>query len=171
MSGGFTYASAKFANRLVGSSDGSVPLDPALFLLPGSINSNAPKVVTTASAAWTPEIGSSGLSALFYVDGRMTSDYNTGSDLFPEKAQDGYAIVNARVGIRGPNQRWAVEFWGQNIFNQDYTQVAFSSPLQSSSPATSTTGQFAAGAPMANQLISAYLAEPRTYGITLRGSF
>ncbi|MFD1106067.1 TonB-dependent receptor [Sphingobium olei] len=171
VSGGMTYARAKFADRLVGSSDGRVPLDPALFLLPGSINSNAPKVVTTASAAWTPELGSSGLSALFYVDGRLTSDFNTGSDLFPEKRQDGFAVVNARVGIRGPNQRWAVEFWGQNIFNQDYTQVAFSSPLQSSSPATSTTGQFALGAPMANQLISAYLAEPRTYGITLRGSF
>lgn len=171
VSGGLTYARAKFANRLVGSSDGSVPLDPALFLLPGSINSNAPQLVTTASLAWTPSLGSSGLSALFYVDGRMTSDYNTGSDLFPEKRQDGYAVVNARVGIRGPGQRWAVEFWGQNIFNQDYTQVSFSSPLQSSSPATSTTGQFAQGAPMANQLISSYLAEPRTYGITLRGSF
>ncbi|MDI1296461.1 MAG: TonB-dependent receptor, partial [bacterium] len=171
VTGGMTYAQAKFANRLVGSGDGSVPLDPALFLLPGSINSNAPKLVTTASMAWTPDIGSSGLSALFYVDGRLTSDYNTGSDLFPEKRQDGYAVVNARIGIRGPNQRWAVELWGQNIFNQDYTQVSFSSPLQSSSPATSTTGQFAAGAPMANQLISSYLAEPRTYGITLRGSF
>jgi outer membrane receptor protein involved in Fe transport len=171
VSGGLTYARAKFADRLVGSADGSVPLDPALFLLPGSINSNAPKLVTTASAAWTPELGSSGLSALFYIDARQTSDYNTGSDLFPEKRQDGYAIVNARIGIRGPDQRWAIEFWGQNIFNQDYTQVAFSSPLQSSSPATSTTGQFALGAPMANQLISAYLAEPRTYGITLRGSF
>ncbi|MCI4590894.1 TonB-dependent receptor [Sphingobium sp. BYY-5] len=171
VSGGFTWARAKFANRLVGSSDGSVPLDPALFLLPGSINSNAPQSVTTGSIAWTPDIGSSGLSALFYVDGRLTSDFNTGSDLFPEKNQDGFAVVNARVGIRGPNQRWAVEFWGQNIFNQNYSQVAFSSPLQSSSPATSTTGQFALGAPMANQLISAYLAEPRTYGITLRGSF
>ncbi len=171
VSGGLTYARAKFANRLVGSGDGSVPLDPALFLLPGSINSNAPELVTTASMAWTPDIGSSGLSALFYVDGRLTSDYNTGSDLFPEKRQDGYAIVNARVGIRGPDKRWSVEFWGQNLFNQNYTQVAFSSPLQSSSPGTSTTGQFAAGAPMANQLISAYLAEPRTYGITLRGSF
>ena len=171
VAGGATYAEAKFANRLVGSGNGAVPLDPALFLLPGSINSNAPKMVTTASMAWTPDIGTSGLSALFYVDGRLTSDYNTGSDLFPEKRQDGFAIVNARVGIRGPNQRWAVEFWGQNIFNQDYTQVSFSSPLQSSSPATSTTGQFAAGAPMANQLISSYLAEPRTYGITLRGSF
>ena len=171
VTGGFTYARAKHASRLVGSSNGQVPLDPALFLLPGNINSNAPQAVTTASIAWTPEIGSSGLSALFYVDGRMTSDYNTGSDLFPEKEQDGYAIFNARVGIRGRDQRWAVEFWGQNIFNTNYTQVAFSSPLQSSSPATSTTGQFSQGAPMANQLISAYLAEPRTYGITLRGKF
>ena len=171
VTGGLTYARAKFANRLVGSSNGAVPLDPALFLLPGNINSNAPQIVTTASLAWTPEIGSNGLSALFYVDGRLTSDYNTGSDLFPEKEQDGYAIVNARIGIRGPQQRWAVEFWGQNIFNKDYTQVAFSTPLQSSSPNTSTTGQFALGAPMANQLISAYLAEPRTYGITLRGRF
>ena len=171
LSGGFTYARAKFANRLVGSGDGTVPLDPALFLLPGSINSQAPEVVTTVSASWTPSLGSNGLSALFYVDGRMSSDFNTGSDLFPEKRQDGYAVFNARVGIRGPQQRWAVEFWGQNIFNQDYTQVAFSSPLQSSSPSTSTTGQFALGAPMANQLISAYLAEPRTYGVTLRGSF
>lgn len=171
VSGGFTWSRAKFANRLVGSSDGRVPLDPALFLLPGSINSNAPQSVTTASIAWTPAIGSSGLSALFYVDGRMNSGFNTGSDLFPEKYQDGFSVFNARVGIRGKDQRWAIEFWGQNIFNTDYTQVAFSSPLQSSSPATSTTGQFAQGAPMANQLISAYLAEPRTYGITLRGSF
>ncbi|SCW80099.1 Outer membrane receptor proteins, mostly Fe transport [Sphingobium faniae] len=171
VSGGMTYARAKFANRLVGSSDGSVPLDPALFLLPGAINSQAPELVTTASAAWTPDIGSNGLSALFYVDARMTGDFNTGSDLFPEKRQDGFSVVNARIGLRGPEQKWAIEFWGQNIFNEKYTQVAFSSPLQSSSPATSTTGQFAAGAPMANQLISAYLAEPRTYGITLRGSF
>ncbi len=178
VTGGFTYARAKYASRLVGSSNGQVPLDPALFLLPGNINSNAPQAVTTASIAWTPEIGSSGLSALFYVDGRMTSDYNTGSDLFPEKEQDGYAIFNARIGIRGRDQRWAVEFWGQNIFNFGYEQVAFSSPLQSSSPCTSSTGQFGtlcgsppAAVPMANQLISAYLAEPRTYGITLRGRF
>ncbi|UZW54592.1 TonB-dependent receptor [Sphingobium sp. JS3065] len=170
--GGFTYARAKFANRLVGSGNGAVPLDPALFLLPGSINSQAPEVVTTVSASWTPPLGSSGLTALFYVDGRMSSDFNTGSDLFPEKRQDGYALFNARIGIRGPQQRWAVEFWGQNIFNQDYTQVAFSSPLQSSSPDQSTIGQFGRpGNVMANQLISAYLAEPRTYGITLRGSF
>lgn len=172
VSGGMTYARAKFANRLVGSGNGNIPLDPALFLLPGSINSNAPEIVTTVSASWTPDLGTNGLSALFYVDARSMSDFNTGSDLFPEKKQDGFSVVNARIGIRGPDQRWALEFWGQNIFNQNYTQVAFSSPLQSSSPATSTVGQFGpGGAPMANQLISAYLAEPRTYGVTLRGRF
>ncbi|MBK5263823.1 MAG: TonB-dependent receptor, partial [Alphaproteobacteria bacterium] len=170
--GGLTYARAKYANTLVGSSDGTIPLDPALFLLPGNINSNAPQIVATASLAWTPDIGSSGLSALFYIDGRMTSDYNTGSDLFPEKTQDGYSVVNARIGLRGPDEHWAIEFWGQNVLNTQYTQVAFSSPLQSSSPDQSSVGQF--GRPnnvMANQLISAYLAEPRTYGITLRGKF
>lgn len=171
VSGGLTYAKAKFAKRLVGSSDGQTPLDTALFLLPGNLNSNAPEFVTTASFAWTPDIGSSGLSGLFYIDGRMTGDYNTGSDIFPEKTQDGYDVWNARIGIRGPDQRWAVEFWGQNIFNTKYTQVAFNSPLQGSGSVaqvrTFGAPTYAAG----NQLFSAYLGEPRTYGITIRGKF
>ncbi len=69
---------------------------------PGNNLSNAPELVATGSVAWTPDIGSSGLTGLVYIDGRMTSDYNTGSDLFPQKEQDGYAIFNARIGIRGP---------------------------------------------------------------------
>jgi outer membrane receptor protein involved in Fe transport len=171
VNGGLTYARAKFADRLVGSANGQTPLDPSLFLLPGSDNSNAPRWVTTASASWTPDIGSSGLSALFYVDSRMTSDFNTGSDLYPEKVQDGFMVVNARIGLRGRDQRWAIEFWGQNIFNEEYTQVAFNSPLQSSSPNTQSVGQLGRFGTMSNQLFSAYLAEPRTYGITLRGKF
>ena len=170
-SAGVTYTKAKFADRLVGNDNGSVPLDPALFLLPGGTNSNAPRWVTTASLAWTPPLGGSGLSGLVYVDGRMTDDYNTGSDLYPEKIQDGYIIANARIGIRGPDERWAIEFWGQNIFNSDYTQVAFNSPLQSSSPNNQSMAQLGHNGTMSNQLFSAYLAEPRTYGVTLRGKF
>lgn len=171
VNGGMTYARARFANRLVGSENGAVPLDPALFLLPGNDNSNAPQLVTTASAFWTPDIGSSGLSALFYVDTRMTSDLNTGSDLYPEKEQDGFMVTNARIGLRGPGQRWAIELWGQNIFNEKYTQVGFNSPLQSSSPNTQSIAQLGRFGTMSNQLFSAYLAEPRTYGVTLRGRF
>jgi len=166
VSGGLTYAQAKFKKRLVGSNDGQTPLDPALFLLPNNTNSNAPEIVATMSFAWTPPLGSSGLSGLVYFDGRMTGDYNTGSDLFPEKTQDGYSVWNARLGLRGPDQRWAVEFWGQNVFNTKYTQVAFNSPLQGSGTAAAVPP-----AASATQLFSAYLAEPRTYGVTLRGKF
>jgi outer membrane receptor protein involved in Fe transport len=122
---------------------------------------------------WTPEIGNSGMSLLVYADARLTGDYNTGSDLFPEKEQDAYALVNARFGIRGPEQRWSIELWAQNLFNQDYQQVAFNTPFQgSNSRAHITSPGF--GSPSfatANQLFSSFLAEPRTWGITGRFRF
>ncbi len=164
---GITYSNASYNNNLVGSSSGA-PLDPALRKLPGDNLSNAPEIVTTASVTWTPDIGSSGMSGLVYIDSRMTADYNTGSDLFPQKEQDGFALFNARVGIRGADEKWALEFWGQNIFNQDYAQVAFNTPFQ----AGTTSAPFVdAQYPGGRQIFSQFLAEPRTFGVTLRGSF
>ena len=164
---GLTYASTKYRSNLVGNKSGA-PLDPALRQLPGDNLSNAPELVTTGSVAWTPDIGSSGLSALFYLDGRLTSDYNTGSDLFPQKEQDGYLLANARIGVRGPDLKWAVEFWAQNLFNKNYTQVGFNTPFQQGgTTAAFSDPQFPGG----RQLISAFLAEPRTFGVTLRGKF
>ena len=164
---GITYSNASYNNNLVGSSSGA-PLDPALRKLPGDNLSNAPEIVTTASITWTPDIGSSGMSGLVYIDSRMTADYNTGSDLFPQKEQDGFALFNARVGIRGADEKWALEFWGQNIFNQDYAQVAFNTPFQ----AGTTSAPFVdAQYPGGRQIFSQFLAEPRTFGVTLRGSF
>lgn len=164
---GLTYANTSYRNNLVGNSNGS-PLDPALRKLPGDNLSNAPELVTTGSITWTPDIGTSGLTGLVYIDGRMTSDYNTGSDLFPQKEQDGYAIFNARLGLRGPDQNWSVELWAQNLFNKDYSQVAFNTPFQAG----------AAGAPFVDpqypggrQIFSMFLAEPRTYGLTVRTRF
>ena len=168
---GFTYSDTKYKNDLVGKSTGSA-LANELFQLPGSNLSNAPKYVVTGSVAWTPDIGSSGLSGLVYVDTRMTSDYNTGSDLLPEKAQDGFAIVNARLGLRGPEQQWAVELWAQNLFNKNYDQVAFNTPLQASGTGSlAHQKEFGSPTSYSSQLFSAFLSEPRTFGVTLRGKF
>ena len=166
VSAGYTYADTHFRRNLVGSSEGE-GLDPALFLLPGSQMSNAPRHVVTSSLAWTPDIGSNGMSALFYIDQRTTSDYNTGSDLAPEKRQDGFTLVNARIGIRGDKDLWAIEFWGQNIFNKNYIQVAFNTPYQGAGSIANTV-RFGS---TSNALYSAFLAEPRTYGVTLRSRF
>ena len=164
---GLTYARTKYQDDLVGTKAGTA-LDSALRKLPGDNLSNAPELVATSSVTWTPEIGSSGLTGLFYLDGRMTSDYNTGSDLFPQKEQDSFAVFNARIGLRGPDEAWGIELWGQNIFNQDYAQVAFNSPFQAgTTSAPFVDPQYPGG----RQIFSQFLAEPRTYGITVRGKF
>jgi outer membrane receptor protein involved in Fe transport len=163
---GYTYSDTHFRRNLVGNSQGEA-LDPALFLLPGSQLSNAPKNVVTTSFSWTPDFGSNGLSALFYVDSRLTSDFNTGSDLAPEKKQDGFALVNARIGLRGRDQLWSIELWAQNVFNKDYIQVAFNTPFQGAGSIANTQ----AFGTTSNALYSAFLAEPRTYGVTLRSRF
>ena len=85
-----------------------------------------------------------------------------------QKAQDSFALFNARVGLRGREQRWAVEFWGQNIFNKNYAQVAFNSPFQAgTTSAPYVDPQYPGG----RQIFSQFLAEPRTYGVTVRGKF
>lgn len=164
---GLTYARTKYNRNLVGNSSGA-PLDQVLRMLPGNHMSNAPELVATGSIAWTPDIGNSGLTGLVYIDGRMTGDYNSGSDLFPQKGQDGYAIFNARVGLRGRDEAWGIEVWGQNLFNKQYAQVAFNAPFQEGAPtAPFTDPQYPGG----RQIFSQFLAEPRTYGVTLRGKF
>ncbi len=162
---GITYSSTKFAKNLVGNQTGAA-LDPALFLLPGKQLSNAPELVATASFAWTPQITDK-LSGLFYVDARLTDGYNTGSDLFPEKRQESFAVVNGRIGVRGPDEKWALEFWVQNMFNQNYQQVAFNAPFQGGGSQASTTLYGSTS----NQLFGSFLAEPRTFGATIRTFF
>lgn len=167
---GYTYTDTKYADDLVGSNVGE-PLDNALFLLPGDNLSNAPEHVLTTAISWTPDIGTTGMSALFYLDGRLSSDYNTGSDLFIEKEQDGFLVVNGRIGIRGPEQRWAIEVWAQNLFDQEYTQVAFNTPVQGANSRSQVSAFGFPGRTVGNQLFSAYLSEPRTFGITGRFRF
>ena len=153
MTMGITHADTRYADDVVGSDTGA-PLDPALRLLPGDNLSNAPAWVGTSSLTWTPAIGDSGVEGLVFINARMTSDYNTGSDLLYGKEQDGFVLVNTRVGFTNIADRFAIEGWVQNLFDVDYTQVAFNTPFV---------------APQ--QTYSAFLAEPRTYGVTGRAKF
>jgi outer membrane receptor protein involved in Fe transport len=170
ISAGYTYADTKYADDLAGSNTGEA-LDNALFLLPGDNLSNAPEHVVTGAFSYTPEIGSSGLRGLLYVDGRWTGAFNTGSDLFIEKEQDSFFVMNARIGIRGPDQRWAIELWSQNLLNEDYYQVAFNTPVQGANSRSQVAAFGAPGRTTGNQLFSAFLAEPRTFGLTGRIRF
>jgi hypothetical protein len=105
------------------------------------------------------------MHALVYADARYMSAFDTGSDLDIEKMQKAFTLVNARIGLEGPDGRWAIELWAQNLFNKNYMQVGFDSPLQGQG---TTRGVEAGFYPAATQLYGAFLGEPRTFGLTLR---
>jgi iron complex outermembrane receptor protein len=173
LAAGFTYANTRYGKDIVGSPDaltGDNSLPPVLFLLPGSRLSNAPAYTSTASVRWTPPVGE--LRALAYVGGRYQSRINTGSDLLTEKAQKGFGIIDARIGI-GRDGAWSLELWAQNLFNTTYRQVVFSEPLQGggSGGLPGTSAAVTSFGTTSNQLFGAFLGEPRTWGLTARKSF
>jgi outer membrane receptor protein involved in Fe transport len=163
---GIVYADTKYRDNLVGA-DGR-PLTNALFQLPGRRVSNSNLWTFTGAAAWTPPIPGTGLSGIVYADARHMSGFNTGSDLDLEKHQKAFTVVNARLGVRGPNNAWSVELWAQNLFDQNFKQVAFDAPLQGSGTERGVLQGFY---PRATQLFGAFLGEPRTFGLTLRANF
>ena len=70
-------------------------------------------------------------AALLYADARYMSKFNTGSDLDIEKTQKAFTVVNARIGIARPDDRWGIEFWAPEPVQQDIIkQVAFDAPIQ-----------------------------------------
>jgi iron complex outermembrane recepter protein len=162
---GMTYASTKYQNNLVGI--GGRAFASTNFQLPQRQISNAPNYVVTGGFGYTPEIGGSGITGLFYMDFRYQSDVNTGSDLDFEKIQDGFASVNGRIGLYGKEKRWGIEFWGQNLLNTQYQQIAADTPLQGGG----ATRAVQAGGPASNQLFIAFPGEPRTYGVTVKTKF
>ena len=138
--GGLTYADTQYG-------DDPLP-DADLALLPGNTASFAPKWAVTGSVGYDWDIGER-LKARFNVGAKYMSEYNTGSDLDPPKVQDAYTLMNARFAIGSRDDRWGLELWSQNLTDAEYMQVAFDAPLQ--------TGSW-----------NAFLAPPRTVGLTLR---
>ena len=165
ITGGITYTETKYAKNLGGLN--GISLAPTLFQLPGARLSNSSQYVVTSSLAYTPAVGDTGLSSLFYLDMRYQSALNTGSDLDREKIQQGFLVVNGRIGLYGKERRWGVELWGQNLFDIKYQQIAADAPLQGSG----TYAQTQRFGSTANQLYITFPAEPRTYGITVRTRF
>ncbi|MBB1472378.1 TonB-dependent receptor [Luteimonas sp. MC1782] len=143
LQGGLTYAETEYGDDLLPDAD--------LALLPGNQMSFAPKWSGNASVTYEWGFGANHIGR-FNVGAKYMSEYNTGSDLDVQKMQDGYALVNARLGFGSQNRRWLVELWGQNLTDETYKQVGIDAPIQSGS-------------------WNAFLGAPRTYGVTLRFNY
>ena len=94
----------------------------------------------------------------------------TGLHVISQQAH-AFTVVNGRVSIGSEDERWTVEVWGQNLLQEEYTQVGFAAPLQGTAFTNTTTPQ--ANGTFYNQATdtatyNAYLGAPRTYGVTLK---
>jgi iron complex outermembrane recepter protein len=84
----------------------------------------------------------------------------------PEGIQDGNIKVNLRASLGDINDGWALEFWGNNIFDIRTRNVTFSTPLRG---VGTLPGPFNAGGIGVSR--ASFVQEPRTYGVTARVKF
>ena len=174
--GGATYTDAKYGNFT--AADLTSPSRFAqLSLLPNARASFAPEWSLTGAVSFDRSLGH-GLRGGFNVSAKYSTEYNTGSDLLPYKFQDDFTVVNARISIGSESESWNLEAYAMNLFDEEYTQVGFSAPLQGTAfnnptntvqpdgsyyiPYNPTTGTGDTAT------YNAFLAAPRTYGVTLR---
>lgn len=112
-----------------------------------------------AAPMWTTQLGGSYIRPLtsditFFLSGaaRYQSATVTGADLDPAKRQEGYTLVNGRLGLTFENHDAEIALWGSNLLDETYRVVTFNAALQPRS-------------------LAAFMGEPRAWGIELSKRF
>ncbi|MBD3729626.1 MAG: TonB-dependent receptor [Sphingomonadales bacterium] len=154
---GVTYTDAYYPKDCAGSQTAANVVS-----LCGYTLTNAPHWVAIAGTTYTKDIGT---SLKFFANGqvRLESDRRTSTQAIdpadlaaqipvPFDTQDGTIKVNLRAGIGSQDDRWAIEGFVTNLTNVVTRGVTFNTVLRTGSR-------------------SAFIQEPRSYGITLRGKF
>ena len=157
VNGGLTYTNARYPDNCAGTQTSNNVLS-----LCGNSLTNAPKWVGIMGATYDRDIGD---SLNFFINGqlRMESDRRTSTQAFdpadlttrtpvPFDVQDGNIKINMRAGLGDIDGAWGVEAWVTNLTNEITRGVTFNTVLRSGSR-------------------SAFIQEPRMFGLTLRGKF
>lgn len=172
INGGLTYTDARYPNDCAGTQTSANVLS-----LCGNSLTNAPKWVGIMGATYDRDLGD---SLKFFINGqiRMESDRRTSTQatvvpsattinddfggnvqaavdaapLVPFDVQDGTIKINMRAGLGDIDDAWGIEAWVTNLTNEVTRGVTFNTVLRSGSR-------------------SAFIQEPRMFGVTLRGKF
>jgi len=174
-----TYADAKYPSDCGGPAPSAT-----VALLCGNSLTNAPEWVIVGGFNYEREILND-LEFGFNVQARYESDRRTSTQaltpvaagtgtrgpnlnliLSPNDIQEANTKVNLRVSLGSTDDRWRLEFWGNNITDEQTRSVTANTPLRG---VASLPGPLNAGGISLSRV--AFLQEPRTYGVTLRTRF
>lgn len=113
----------------------------------------APEWVASGSISYDRAISRT-LKGFVYLDAQYQSRANLSYSAMttPEYFQDGYALVNARIGIGDIDDHLSVELWARNLTNNRVWTGLYQGTAQAGS-------------------IQSFVNEPRFYGATLRTKF
>lgn len=154
---GVTYTDAEYPEDCAGTQTA-----PNVLALCGISLTNAPEFVGILGGLYEREVRN---NFRFFMNSqiRMESDRRTSTQAFdpanlaaripvPFDQQDGNVKINARIGFGDIDEAWTIEAWGTNLTNEITRGVTFNTVLRSGSR-------------------SAFIQEPRSYGLTVRTKF
>ena len=160
---GLTYTDARYPDDCDGG-DAAAPIN--VQGLCGNTLTNAPNLVAIVGGTYSKDF-SNNLNFFFNGQIRAENDRRTSTQaiilpddaadipdapLVPFDVQNGNVKINLRAGIGSQDKTWAIEAWVQNLTDVVTRGVTFNTVLRGTSR-------------------SAFIQEPRTFGVTLRGAF
>lgn len=117
------YLDSKFTNYAAAS---GLPGIGGTRNITGAPNAFSPKWQGTFGINWGGDIGSSGMRWSLTPSLSLISDHYQGiNDANPQNIQDGYVTAQARLAISGPDDRWTLAVFGNNLTNANYCQARF----------------------------------------------
>lgn len=118
----------------------------------GNRLANSPELSFSGQVRYDLPVEEWGFGAYLLGDASYRSRvyYSLGNRL--QSSQKGYWLLNARLGITSPDERWEFAIWGRNLTNKLYVSQSYDN--------------FGGIFPSQN-----FLGDPRTYGATLSFNF
>lgn len=154
------YLDSKFTSFTAGSALPGLPAG-SVQNLTGTPANYSPEFTGRVGLDWSGDLGGSGMSWNLNGNLSLVSDQRNSAvtDNNPQTIQDGYVLLGARFTINGPDDRWSLSAFGNNLTNTQYSSGSFNQVLG---------GAFGLnnGVFTGSTAIRKNHAEPRTYGVS-----
>jgi iron complex outermembrane receptor protein len=97
--------------------------------LTGEVLDNAPEWTVSNYVQFADRFGANDLGWFARLEYNYTDEFYMASDLDESLLQEETHLVNARLGIQGPDNKWEVTLWGRNLLDEEYQVVGLDGPI------------------------------------------